>query len=216
MDELRGEPTRPGVAAFDFDGTLVGGDSLAPFLIRLLGRPRFGQILARSGPPMLAAYRVGGRDASKAALLVRAVAGLESRQVAAVGEAYGAGLARRVRPDMAARLAWHGDQGHRRVLISASLSAYLEPFGRQAGFDEVIATRLEVDETGRLTGRILGANVRGAEKAARLVSLLGPVPVELWAYGDSAGDRELLAMADHPHRVGLRRAGRLTSAPSPS
>jgi phosphoserine phosphatase len=31
---------------------------------------------------------------------------------------------------------------------------------------------------------------------------------ELWAYGDSAGDEELLALADHPTWVG-RRAGRL-------
>ena len=30
------------------------------------------------------------------------------------------------------------------------------------------------------------------------------MPVELWAYGDSAGDRELLADADHPHKIGRR------------
>jgi phosphoserine phosphatase len=35
---------------------------------------------------------------------------------------------------------------------------------------------------------------------------VGGAATELWAYGDSAGDRELLAMADHPTRVGRRAA----------
>jgi len=30
---------------------------------------------------------------------------------------------------------------------------------------------------------------------------LDGAPYELWAYGDSVGDRELLAMAHHPRRV---------------
>ena len=34
----------------------------------------------------------------------------------------------------------------------------------------------------------------------RLQAWLGGGAVELWAYGDSAGDDELLAAADHPHR----------------
>jgi phosphatidylglycerophosphatase C len=49
-----------------------------------------------------------------------------------------------------------------------------------------------------------GPNVRAAEKAVRLTDLLGPAEVELWAYGDSRGDREMLAMADHPTRVRTR------------
>jgi phosphatidylglycerophosphatase C len=99
---------------------------------------------------------------------------------------------------MARSLAWHRGQQHERILVSASLAVYLEPFGRLSGFDRVIATRLEVGEDGRLTGRIDGHNVRAAQKALRLAEVLGPEPVEVWAYGDSSGDREMLAMADHP------------------
>jgi len=40
--------------------------------------------------------------------------------------------------------------------------------------------------------------------------LRADAPFELWAYGDSAGDEELLALADHPTWVG-RRAGRATA-----
>ncbi len=45
----------------------------------------------------------------------------------------------------------------------------------------------------------MGPNVRGPEKAVRLRSWLGgDVPEMLWAYGNSSGDTELLAMADAP------------------
>lgn len=196
---------RPGVAAFDFDGTLVAGDSLRPFLERLLGRRHFAAVLARAGPAMAAGYRCAGRDGAKAALLRRAVAGLDAERVAELGAAHGAALARRVRPAMAERIAWHDAQGHRRVVVSASLAEYLETFGRATGFAQVIATRLEVGPDGRLTGHLLGANVRAAEKAARLRAYLDGADVELWAYGDSPGDRELLAMADHPTLLGRRR-----------
>lgn len=197
---------RPGVAAFDFDGTLVPGDSLTPFLRRLLG-VRAVPAIGASTPAMLGAYRHAGRDGAKAALLSRVLAGLAVDVVESQGRAYGITLRRRIRPAMVERLEWHRRCRHRLILVSASLAAYLEPFGAAAGFDEVIATRLEVGAGGHLTGRLLGANVRGEEKAVRLRAALGEGPVELWAYGDSAGDTEMLAMADHPQLVGRRTRG---------
>ena len=80
------------------------------------------------------------------------------------------------------------------------------PIAAALGFETALATRLEVD-AGRLTGRLTGANVRGPEKVRRLEEYLDGAAVTLWAYGDSAGDRELLAVADHATRV--TRAGLL-------
>ncbi|HEX4863142.1 MAG TPA: HAD-IB family hydrolase, partial [Acidimicrobiales bacterium] len=195
-----------GVAAFDFDGTLVAGDSLPRYLSLLLGRDRFAAVLGRAAPAMFSAYRSGGRDGSKAALLARAVAGVPATRAAEVGEHFASRLVGDLRPKMAERLVWHRSQGHRTVLVSASLALYLEEFGKLTGFDDVIATRLEVGPAELLTGKILGENVRAAEKALLLARLLGPRPATVWAYGDSRGDREMLAMADHP--ILLRRVGR--------
>jgi phosphatidylglycerophosphatase C len=208
---------RPGVAAFDFDGTLVDRDSLIPFLARLTdgaGRERShrhwaeARLLWSTWPAMLSAYRQGGRDQAKVALLRQTVAGLPADVVAHAGTAFGRELAGRLRPDMAARLAWHRSAGHHTVIISASLDLYLDAFAGATGFDQVLATTLEVDATGRLTGQIRGANVRGPEKASRLRALLASLsanppyePPELWVYGDSAGDDDMLALADHPLRV---------------
>jgi phosphatidylglycerophosphatase C len=196
-------PERPGVAAFDFDGTLISGDSLLQFLCLVAGRGNTARACVQGAPSLLWALAVGGgRDASKAVLLDRLLAGQEVRVVTEAGERYAARLERRIRPAMAARIGWHRELGHKLVVVSASLALYLEPLGRRLGFDAVLATGLEVGAGGRLTGRLQGANVRRSEKAVRLrswlVANLGRQPWELWAYGDSRGDRELLAMADHP------------------
>jgi phosphatidylglycerophosphatase C len=193
------------VAAFDFDGTMIRGDSFIPFLVRAVGPRRFGRVIIVSSPATAQAYRAGRRDASKAALVHRFLRDYPADRLAALGEAYGEQLARKIRPVMAERLAWHRDQGHLLVMVSASFAVYLGPAGRALGFDGILATQLEVTEAGRLTGRLAGPNVRGPEKRARLETWLAEQltgrPYQLWAYGDSAGDRELLAMADHPIHV---------------
>jgi phosphatidylglycerophosphatase C len=102
------------------------------------------------------------------------------------------------------RVDWHRREGHELVIVSASPELYLAPIGRLLGFDAVLGTRLET-AAGHLTGRLDGRNVRGPEKVVRLRAHLGDEPVKLWAYGDSTGDRELLAAADVATRVKRRR-----------
>jgi phosphatidylglycerophosphatase C len=193
------------VAAFDFDGTLIRGDSFLPFLVRAVQPRRFAWTVAASSLATATAYRRGQRDGAKAELVERLLTGFPLVDLESLGRRYGTELASRIRPSMASRIAWHRQQGHRLVIVSASLEVYLDATGRALRFDTVLATRLEVDADGRLSGRLCGANVRGAEKAARLREWLDQalpgVSYQLWAYGDSAGDRELLAMADYPVRV---------------
>lgn len=188
---------RVAVAAFELDGTLVPGDSLRPFLIRVLGYRRFLDTLTAASPFMVAEYRKFGRDGAKVVLLRRALRGLPAREVLIEGEQFGQELVGKVRPEMAERLRWHRVRDHRLILVSASLAAYLEPFGRHLGFDQVMATRLAVDDDGLFSGELARANVGGQEKAERLRAALASDDVELWAYGDG----ELLTMADHPVRA---------------
>lgn len=108
-------------------------------------------------------------------------------------------LPRLVRPAALERLRWHIVHGHRVVIATASLEVYVTPWARRNGLDDVLGTRLEVDGTGHLTGRLLGRNCYGAEKIARLRGLVGDARFDdVYVYGDSRGDRELLALATHP------------------
>jgi HAD superfamily hydrolase (TIGR01490 family) len=193
-----------GVAAFDFDGTISRRDTLGPFLARVAGTVPFVATLLRRSPRVVAAMmNSSGRDTEKEAVITRLLGGRTAASVSAMGRAYADDLwaRQRFRPESLERLQWHRSQGHRIVIVSASLDSYLTPLAPRLGVDHVICCRLETDPAGLVTGRLLGGNVRGPEKANRLRAWLGGGSVELWAYGDSSGDDELLAMADHPTRV---------------
>jgi phosphatidylglycerophosphatase C len=112
-----------------------------------------------------------------------------------------------LRADTMALFDVHRTQGDTVLLVSASFEVYLRPLAELLGADDVLAARLDVGPDGRLTGRLAGANCRGPEKVRRLHAWFdehtgGRSNVHLTAYGDSSGDRELLADADVAHWVG--------------
>jgi len=192
----------PGVAAFDLDGTLTRRDTLLPFLQRLCGTTAVVRALVPEWSAMpAAALGTIDRDATKARVLARLLAGWVATDVVDAAEDYAENVVTaRLRADTVARVTWHREQGHRLVIVSASPELYVGPVAAALGFEAALATRLEVVD-GRLTGRLVGANVRGPEKVRRLEEHFGDGPMTLWAYGDSSGDRELLAAADHATRV---------------
>jgi phosphatidylglycerophosphatase C len=195
------------VAAFDLDGTLTRRDTLMPFLVRAVGAGRAYRAVLASSLPLARAAAFGGehRDAAKVAVLRGVLAGIPYTGLAEAAEAYADHVvAHGLRRDVKARVDWHRAEGHDLVLVSASPELYVTPIGRRLGFDEVLATRLEVDGDGRLTGRLQGANCRGPEKVARLRAWRGDALDLAYAYGDSAGDTEMLALAVTPQRIGRR------------
>ncbi|HLM17436.1 MAG TPA: HAD-IB family hydrolase [Acidimicrobiia bacterium] len=204
------------VAAFDFDGTLSTRDNFVPFLRRIAGTPATARAFATGAGHVATAGRSEWtRNGIKAAVLERLLSGRDVADLDDAAHAFAADVVRRhLRAEALERADWHRTQGHRLVIVSASLAAYLRPIADQLCFDAVLATELERDADGRLTGRMQGLNVRGAEKAARLDAwiareLPGTTPF-VWAYGDSSGDVELWARADRAVRLG-RRAHKGTS-----
>ena len=190
------------VAAFDFDRTLSTRDNVLPFLIAAAGRTAVVATLARSLPDLAR----GRRDAIKERLARDLLAGREETEVSAVAARFAADcIAHHLRDDVVERAGWHREQGHERVIVSASFECYVAPVAESLGFDAALATRLVVSPAGRLTGELDGRNVRRAEKVRRLETWLDATgPATIWAYGDSAGDRELFARAHHPVLVGRR------------
>lgn len=188
-------------AAFDFDGTLTRVDTLIPFLLYFAGPLAFVRRIAAEAPTLLL-YALGRlrNDVAKERILARFLAGVPLETLREAGAAYAArGLPRLLRPAGMRRLAWHRERGHRCVLVSASLDLYLAPWAKAAGFDDLVCSSLAL-QGGLPTGRLAGGNCYGPEKLARLRERLGPLEGwELYAYGDSRGDRELLAAAAHPY-----------------
>jgi phosphatidylglycerophosphatase C len=195
------DPT-PVVAAFDFDGTLTRADSVIPFMRRFARRPPVVVRALGELPRVLVALARGDRDRLRAAATRAVLTGVPRAEVDGAGREFAAEIvAGRLRADTTERLRWHVAEGHRVVIVSASYDCYLHDVAAALGAEAVLSTRLDVRD-GRCTGALIGGNCRGAEKVARLDAWLAGQgldrdEVELWAYGDSAGDRELLEYADH-------------------
>jgi phosphatidylglycerophosphatase C len=198
-------PDTPVVAAFDFDGTLTIRDCVVPFLDRVAGRVGLVAGILKQPLALAGAVVHRDRDRMKAVAVRAAFTGREADAVSAIGTEFAATVAGSwLRADTTARLAWHRQQGHHIVLVSASLGAYLHAVGKILGVDAVLCTEAIVGPDGRYTGEMAGGNCRGPEKIRRLESWMGEIRIseaEVWAYGDSRGDRELLAAARHPFFV---------------
>ena len=88
------------------------------------------------------------------------------------------------------------ERGARLVIVTASPDILVAPFARGLGADTLIGTELRFDEAGRVMGSFLGPNCRGPEKVRRLQRQFGEDVRLTAAYGDTTGDREMLALAD--------------------
>lgn len=202
---------KPVVAAFDFDGTLTRHDTLFPFLLHVAGPENlFKKIIYLS--PVLAGYALGliRNDIAKIKVLRRFLANMAMTTLQQHAWQFAEQkLPTMLRPEAMQRLEWHKQQGHRCVIVSASLELYLRPWAAKAGFDDTIGSRLEEIDGGRTSGELLGENCFGPEKMRRLEALLGPREAyTLYAYGDSRGDKELLSAADYPFYRSFTKQGR--------
>jgi phosphatidylglycerophosphatase C len=191
---------KPVVAAFDFDGTITHRDTMFPFLRHAVGAAGFARAAILS-TPVLSAYALGwmANDVAKARTLARFIGGRDLADLQEHGRSFARErLPRLVRPRALERLRWHQEQGHRCVIISASLDLYVEPWAASLEIDEVLCTRLQVNEAGCVSGALATPNCYGVEKLRRLERAFGPRgDYVLYAYGDSRGDRELLQAADY-------------------
>jgi len=192
------------VAALDLDGTLTRHDTLKPFLVRAFGLRRVAGVFLRLSPLALrVALGRAGVDDFKVRAIARLFVDEDPERLRAAGRLHALHVMRHLRPAALQRIEWHRAQGHVLVLASASVDLYVEPLARALGFEHVACTRpaLAAGPAGpRYDGSLAGEDCTGAAKVRSIEALVGALSqLELHAYGDSAGDRELLAVADHPH-----------------
>lgn len=187
----------PPIAAFDFDGTLTVRDSFRAFLAWRFDTLRLIPGLLRLTPAFLRYAWNQDRGRLKASLVAEFLSGRTIVELEAEAERFAEAAAPRLlRPD--AVQAWRdwGERGACRVIVTASPDLLVGPFARRLGADVLLGTRLGVDAQGRITGALDGPNCRGAEKVVRLKAAFGQDVRLAAAYGDTAGDREMLAIAE--------------------
>ena len=198
---------RPFVA-FDFDGTLTDRDSFTAFLRWRAGRGGYVVGLVGLSWELLVYIATHDRGRLKAAAAKRFLGRATREQIESWARRFAEDHARRLlRPDAVKAWKYWRERGARLVIVTASPEEVVAPFARGLGADLLLGTRLAFDEDGRFTGQLDGANCRGAEKVRRLHEALGPDMKLEAAYGDTDGDRAMLAIAQDPgYRVFSARA----------
>ncbi len=191
---------KPVLAAFDFDGTLTYHDSFVPFLRYAFGTGVFVRKISSLLLPSLAhlSGRIS-RDQLKEKLIACFLTGVSEAWFNEKAQAFcDARWAKLLRPAGIQGVAAEVAAGHEVTLCSASPELLLRPFATRLNV-KLIATQLEVIN-GQLTGKIAGVNCRCASKVQRLQQVYGDLNnFHLRAWGDTAGDEQLLAAAQDPH-----------------
>ncbi len=204
------ELKRPIVAAFDFDITITDRDTFLPFLKLAFGSLLLNKVLLSMAFDGLS-FALGfiNRDQFKKKLIQKLFTGCSTESMTEIGKLHAIHIEQWLRPSALARIQWHKERGDRLIMVSASLDIYLKPVAEKLGFDNLLCTQLS-SYNHLYDGDLVGLNCRGPEKIVRLNELLGSLSkFELYSYGDSTGDKELLKAADHPFYRAFEQGGAL-------
>ena len=177
------------IAIFDFDGTIFSRDSLADFLMQTCGKRRFFLYL-----PLVIGLKLA--TISGFTLFLH---GMKWQDFLQACSRYANRIPRFIYPTALEQIKQHLIAGDRVAIISASVADWIRPWAESVGIQYVEGTTLEV-KNGILTGKLAGPNCKGMEKVRRLRQLFPDFESDtLYVYGDSTGDKEILALATYPH-----------------
>jgi HAD superfamily hydrolase (TIGR01490 family) len=195
------------LALFDLDGTLLPGDSdhaFGQFLIELGWAD--ADTHRRANDAFYAAYLDGTLDI--AAYTEFATRPWRDRPAPELSAAMARFMAEVVQPELhAAALALvrqHQAAGDLVAIVTATNEFVTTPIARAFGVDTLIATLLERDEQGRVTGALRGTPSFREGKISRVNDWLAGQGLTLdsfecsWFYSDSSNDLPLMERVSHP------------------
>ncbi len=185
------------LALFDFDGTITTEDTFTKFIFSVLDKKSLllGRIKLL---PYIVGYKVGiikGTTIRQKIVKV-GLAGRSYKDLSTKAKDFSVSYIDTVIRDNAkTRIKEHLDNGDKVIIVSASLDIYLKDWCSRNGL-ELICAELEVEE-GLLTGNYLFGDCSGKAKADKVKDYCDLSQFnEVYAYGDTLEDRELLDLAD--------------------
>lgn len=193
------------VAAFDFDGTLIGGYSGA--MLYKERRKRKEVTRDEVTETFSVMFKVLTRMVEGNEMVARAFAQWEGKSEAEMEELsnhiYENAIQDSVFPEMRDILEAHRKAGHTLVVATSASRYQAEPAVKALGIDHLLCTELEVKD-GKLTGRIDGENLYGAGKAAAIAQFVtqqGASLDQTHFYADGSEEVGLMQSVGHPHPV---------------
>ena len=190
------------IYAFDFDGTLTTKDTLLEFIRYAKGSTALGWGFLRYAH-LLVLMKLGLYPNWKAKQKVFAYffKGMSITDFNALCQAFAASSQHLLRPAGIKAIQQAKSEGSEVLIVSASIDNWVQPFFTEV---KVLGTQIEVKD-GMLTGRFLTKNCYGQEKVNRILTLFpNRKDYHLTAFGDSRGDKEMLAFADESYFKSFR------------
>ena len=188
------------LALFDFDKTITDKDTFLPFMFFAFGYFRIICMMILFFPHALLCFAgFLSRKKFKENFFKLTIKGWTEEKFRAVAQDfYKQKVKSYLRKQALDEIKMHLENGADVSLVSASPEDWLWPFTEEYGIN-LIGTRLEIKD-GRYTGNIVGANCRKAEKVNRVKEVYRIENYsDIYAYGDSRGDKEMLEMSNHPN-----------------
>lgn len=191
---------QPTLALFDFDGTITRRDTLFDFIRFYRGKGALYRGLTQLAPVLLA-FKLGyvANWVAKERTLTHFFGGESQAQFCQQAANYARErLPQIIRPSALQKINEFKEEQATIYVVSASAEDWIRPWCESLRIG-LIATRLETQDQ-KITGKIVGKNCHGPEKVRRIEEELALEQyATIYAYGDSQGDREMLAVAHHPH-----------------
>ncbi len=187
------------IFAFDFDGTLTTRDTLLEFIRYACGTPRFLLgFLLYSPLLVLMKLKLYSNGKAKQKVFAHFFKGMAIDEFDTLCQDFANTHRHLLRPEVVSVLEQALSEGAEVLVVSASIDNWVQPFFPKV---KVLGTQIEIID-GHLTGRFLTPNCFGQEKKRRILALYPDrSEYHLTAFGDSRGDREMLAFADEAHLI---------------
>lgn len=182
----------------DFDGTLTTADSMFRIIIYHRGRLWLYTTLMMMSPLIVLMFcGLYSNHRTKEILLHRCFGNISEADFLSLCQRFADTNRSILRTELYEHLKHQQQQGNHVIVITASPEQWVKCLVPEF---EVLGTKLQFNDTG-FTGRFLTPNCYGPEKVNRLLQAYPDIKANrsayhITAYGDSKGDRELLAYAD--------------------
>lgn len=197
------------IAFFDFDGTIIRGDSglICAWPAIRRGMLPFGRVVRFAGARALQKLGLQTREQAYA-IAFSCYRGRTLDELRdAWSDLYREHLRSRISRPVADRLRQHQAAGDRCVVLTLSADFVAEPFAREHGIESVVGTRIAF-ANGLCTGMIDGELLDGSAKLRAAGAVAAEAATALYEcafYSDHTADLPLLEAVGRPVVVGSRR-----------